>query len=124
MGWSSSRFMEAESACFAAQDTAEDEIAWNDSCFTWFRWSRSSCHNKTVSTGEGFVPCIATFSELNSDNCGLLNFCSSCNCYCSGFQPFSCSDPFCNPIQPNDPHPKISNQPYEMLLCLHNRKSQ
>ena len=27
-----------------------------------------------------------------------------------GFQPFSCGDPFCNPIQPDDPLPKISSQ--------------
>jgi len=42
-----------------------------------------------------------------------------------GFQPFSCSDTFCNQIYLfNDPLPKISNQAYEMQLCLHCIKSQ
>jgi len=40
----------------------------------------------------------------------------------SGFQSFSCSDPFCNPILPNNPLRKISSQAYVMLLCLQNRK--
>ena len=41
----------------------------------------------------------------------------------SGFRPFSCSEPFCNPIKPNDTLPKISSQAYEVQLCLHNRIS-
>jgi len=36
--------------------------------------------------------------------------------YASGFQPFSCSDPFCDPIYPNDPLPKIFSQAYVMHL--------
>ena len=40
------------------------------------------------------------------------------------FQPFSCSDPFCQHMWPNEPLPKFSCHSHEVQLCSLNRKWQ